>query len=62
MNRQEKRDISPNKGDRSFERKRFTSLRPFKEVVKRQTKQIHRVATLPWPVSPKVYKRKQEIL
>ena len=58
MNTQDRTDISPSKGDRSYGRRKFTSLRPFKEVVKRQVKQVHGVATLPWPTSPKIYKRK----
>ena len=58
MNTQERTDTSPSKGDRSYGRRKFTSLRPFKEVVKRQVKQVHGVKTLPWPSSPKIYKRK----
>ena len=58
MNTQERTDTSPSKGDRSYGRRKFTSLRPFKEVVKRQVKQVHGVTTLPWPTSPKIYKRK----
>ena len=58
IDKQERRDTSPSKGDRSFGRKRFTSLRPFKEVVKRPVKQPCGVTTLPWPTSPKIYKRK----
>ena len=58
MNAQERTDTSPSKGDRSYGRRKFTSLRPFKEVVKRQVKQVHGVTTLPWPTSPKIYKRK----
>ena len=58
MNTQERRDASPSKGDRSYGRRKFTSLRPFKEVVKKQVKQAHGVTTVPWPTSPKIYKRK----
>ena len=58
MNKQERRDISLAKGDRSSGKKKFTSLRPLKEAVRKPTKQAHGVTTLPWPTSPKVYKRK----
>ena len=58
MDRQERGNISPSKGERPYGRKRFTSLRPFKEAAERPVKQPHRVTTLPWPTSPKIYKRK----
>ena len=41
LNTQERIDTSPSKKDRSYGRRKFTSLRPFKEVVKRQVKQVH---------------------
>ena len=62
MNKQERSNISPGKKDRLFGRKKFTSIRPFKDVVKRQVKQARGVKTLPWPTSPKIYKKNQKIL
>ena len=58
MNKSRRRDASPSKGDRLFERKKFTSLKPFKEVVQKQVRQNCGVTTLPWPTTPKIYKRK----
>ena len=38
MNKQERRDTSPTREDRPLGRRKFTSLRPFKEAVKKQVK------------------------
>ena len=58
VNRQDRGDNSFRGRDNTMRRKKFTSLKPYKEVVKRQIKQGQKVATLPWPTSPKIYKRK----
>ena len=58
VNRRNKGDNSFRERDSTMRRKKFTSLRPYKEVVSRQIKQGQRVTTLLWPTSPKIYKRK----
>ena len=56
--KQKRESTPPRRRNGPIKRQKFTAIRPFKEVVQRQMRQAQKVTTLPWPTSPKIYKRK----